>query len=224
VASSVPYTAALRAPIGLHAALRCNRWAGEPLAGHGPDIDKEQHMNEDKSNAKGEARETTTPNVTQDGSLADTVKKHPVGTTVGAAGGLVTGGVLGMAAGPLGMVVGGVAGAVAGALAGAGTGELVDPEAEDQYWAEHYGERPYVQPEMSYADYRPAYRAGVQGYLEHSQQNWDVVEPELRANWDRGRDNSRLTWLEARDAARDAWDRVSGKVERLPGDASADRQ
>jgi hypothetical protein len=121
-------------------------------------------------------------------------------------------------------VVGGVAGAVAGALAGAGTGELIDPEAEDAYWAEHYDKRPYVPGDASYDDYRPAYRAGVQAYVEHSQQNWDAVEPELQASWDQSRDNSCLTWLEARDAARDAWDRVSGKVERLPGDASADRQ
>jgi phage tail tape-measure protein len=184
---------------------------------------KEQRMNEDKPNAKGEAR-TATSTVTQDGSLADTMKKHPVGTTVGGAGGLVAGAVLGTAAGPLGTVVGGIAGAVAGALAGAGTGELIDPEAEDAYWAEHYDERPYVQGNASYDDYRPAYRAGVQAYVEHSQQNWDAVEPELQASWDQSRDNSRLTWLEARDAARDAWERVSGKVERLPGDASADRQ
>jgi hypothetical protein len=179
-------------------------------------------MKEDKPNAKGDSK---TPHVTQDGSFTDTARRHPVGTTVGAAGGLVTGAVLGTAAGPLGTVVGGVAGAVIGALAGGGVGELVDPDAEDAYWAEHYTERPYVGEQARYEDYQPAYRAGVHAYVDHSQQNWDAVEPELRANWDQARDNSRLTWLEARDAARDAWERISGHVERsLPGDASADRQ
>ena len=69
----------------------------------------------------------------------DVKKDHPVGESVGAAGGAVTGMTVGAAVGgPAGAVVGAAVGAVAGGVAGHGVAAAIDPAVEDAYWRENY--------------------------------------------------------------------------------------
>src|SRR5437870_5581583 len=99
---------------------------------------------------------------------------HPVGVGVGTAiGGGVAGGaigsaaaaiagatVAGAAAGPVGAVVGAVAGGIVGAYAGKEVAENTNPTLEDRYWEENYRSRPYIEQDIAYEEYRPAYRYG----------------------------------------------------------------
>jgi hypothetical protein len=173
-------------------------------------------MKEDKPLAKGENRSAGD-------SVRDAVGSHPVGTGVGAVGGMAAGAAIGSAAGPVGTIAGAAVGAVAGALAGGGIAAMVDPAAEDAYWRDNYNTRPYVQPDMSYDDYGPAYRYGVDSYTRNPQRDWDDVENDLGSNWDTTRGESRLAWDDARHATRDGWQRVKDTVERaIPGDSDHD--
>jgi hypothetical protein len=144
---------------------------------------------------------------------------HPIGVGVGtAAGGAAAGMAAGAAAGPVGLVVGAVAGGVVGGLVGKGVAEAIDPTAEDQYWSVNYRNRPYVDANRSYDDYRPAYRYGVESFGRHGGGTWDDAEPELQSGWDAARGECSLTWDQARPAARDAWDRLGTTMQhhRLP--------
>src|SRR6188508_2099662 len=79
---------------------------------------------------------------------------HPVGTGLGAAaGGMAAGAVAGTVAGPVGTLAGAVVGAVVGGLAGKGVAEMIDPTAEEAYWARNYAGQPYYERGYTYADY-----------------------------------------------------------------------
>jgi len=144
---------------------------------------------------------------------------HPVGTGLGAAGGAVAGAALGAVAGPVGAAVGLVAGAVAGGLTGTTMAELLDPTAEDAYWRENYSSRPYVETNVSYPAYAPAYRVGYEGLERYQGRRFEEAEAELERDYEDSRGNSPLTWAQAKQATRDAWHRAERF---LPGDADDD--
>lgn len=152
--------------------------------------------------------------------MADQVKKnHPVGESVGAAGGAVAGMAAGAAiGGPAGAIVGGAVGAVAGGMAGHGVAEAIDPAAEDAYWRDNYRTRPYVRNGAAYDEYRDAYRYGWESRAK-ANSSWNDTEGDLERGWDKARANSRLAWTDAKEAVRDGWHRVERA---LPGDADGD--
>ena len=149
---------------------------------------------------------------------------HPVGTGIGAAaGGLAAGAAVGTMAGPVGTMVGAAIGAVAGGLAGKGVAELIDPTAEEAYWADKYPTRPCYSGDYTYDDYGPAYRYGADSYSKYGTRSWDAAESDLATGWDEAKGKSRLAWDDAKHATRDAWNRVSDTVERaVPGDSDRD--
>lgn len=138
---------------------------------------------------------------------------HPVATGVGAlAGGAAVGAVVGTMAGPLGTAIGAAVGAVVGGLGGHAVGEKLDPTNEHAYWRDNFGQHDHVQDGREFADYDPAYRAGIDAAVRHEGQphTWAELENDLAEDWARYRGDSRLNWEEASPAARAAWDRAKG--------------
>lgn len=135
---------------------------------------------------------------------------HPVGTGVGAAVAGTIGAAVGAPAGPLGAAVGAVVGSVVGGLVGKSTAEAFDPTVEEAYWRDNYSSRPYVDKNLTYEDYQPAYRTGYEGYQRHSTEGktYHEVEPDLQRHYETENRDSRVGWNDARYAAQDAWDRV----------------
>ncbi len=150
--------------------------------------------------------------------MDDDTKKEGAGTGVGAATGAAVGGVAagattgalaGGVTGPVGAAIGAAVGAVAGAVMGH---KAADPDQEDAFWRENHSSRPYIQKDVSYDHYSPAYRAGVDSYSRNPERSFEDVEPELRSNWASTRGRSSLEW-----------DRVSNRAERaIPGDSDGD--
>lgn len=155
--------------------------------------------------------------------MSGVIKKtetHPVGTSVGAAGGAVTGMAIGASiGGPPGAVVGAAVGAVAGGLAGQGVAAAIDPVVEDSYWRSNYSTRPYADAGRTYDDYRDAYRYGWESKQTRATARWEDAEDDLARGWDKAKAKSGLAWADAKDATRDAWHRVE---KALPGDADGD--
>ena len=99
----------------------------------------------------------------------------------------------------------------------------VDPAAEDSYWRQSYGARPYTPAGASYGDFGPAYGYGVKSYTNSPGRSFDDMESGLSQNWNSARGTSSLTWEGAKQAVSDAWHRLSDKIERaLPGDSDDD--
>lgn len=145
---------------------------------------------------------------------------HPVGTGIGAAGAGAVGAAIGGAVGgPVGAAIGIAVGSVVGGLTGKAVGEAIDPTVEDAYWRDNYSSRPYVESDLSYDHYAPAYRTGYEGYGRYSGKTYDEIEPDLYRDYEANRGNSNLSWEKAKHATRDAWN----KVERaIPGDIDKD--
>ncbi len=143
---------------------------------------------------------------------------HPVGVGVGAGGGAAIGAAVGSAAGPVGVVVGAAVGGVMGGLAGKGVGELVNPTAEDEYWAIVHAEQPFARPDLRLEDYQPAYRIGYLGasrFLK-DRRSFDEVESQLASEYAQTKGNSALVWEQAKLPARAAWDRIAGNSPHAP--------
>ena len=149
----------------------------------------------------------------------DTTKHHPVGATVGVAGGAVAGMATGAAlGGPVGAVVGAAVGAVVGGAAGHGVAAAINPTVEDGYWQQNYTSRPYVKAGAPYSDYQDAYRFGWES-VGTGFDSFDAAERDLAAKWQDARGNSQLEWQDAKEAVRDSWHRVERAI---PGDADRD--
>lgn len=146
---------------------------------------------------------------------------HPIGTGVGAAAAGATGAAIGAVGGPVGVAIGAAVGAIAGGLAGKGVAEAVDPTAEDAYWEKYHSTQPYYDTDTDYAEYRPAYRTGYEGFATHSTsgRTFDDLEPDLQRDYETRRGTSRLGWDRAKIAARAAWDRLERAI---PGDSDRD--
>jgi len=143
---------------------------------------------------------------------------HPVGTGLGAvAGGIAAGAAAGTVVGPVGTAIGAAVGAVVGGLAGKGVAEMIDPTAEEAYWAQNYERQPYYERGYTYADYHPGYRTGWEGRARYEGRTFDDVERELQADYERNRGKSRLEWEKNRHAARAAWQRFDPDEEPLQG-------
>lgn len=134
---------------------------------------------------------------------------HPVGVGIGATGGGVTGAAIGAAGGPVGVAVGAAVGAIAGGLAGKAVAESIDPTAEAAYWRENYRNRPYVEKDVEYEVYGPAYRYGWESRARYGGRQFGEVEPELERGWKTAKSEPDLPWDKARQASRDAWERVN---------------
>jgi hypothetical protein len=130
---------------------------------------------------------------------------HPIGTAVGTTGGAVAGAAIGSIVGPAGTAVGSVVGAIVGAAAGHVVGEAVNPTAEETHWRDAYSSEPYFNPDLVFADYAPAFRAGYMYRDAYPDRPWDIAESELKSIWDNNRGTSRLSWDEAREAVLAAW-------------------
>lgn len=144
--------------------------------------------------------------------LTDAPGSHPIGTGIGSLGGAAAGAAAGSLAGPIGTLVGGVVGAIAGAAAGHSAGEAISPTIEEAYWRSAFGKEPYINKNLSFDDYAPAYRAGYMGREEYRDLTWEKAEPHLAAAWEKGKGTSRLQWQQARVASRAAWQRVDRPV------------
>src|ERR1017187_4539823 len=132
---------------------------------------------------------------------------HPVGTGVGATGGAVAGAAIGSVAGPVGTVVGLAAGAVAGGLAGKEVAEKLDPTVEDAYWRTNYSKQKYVEGNVAFATYQPAYRAGYEGHNRYPGKKYQEVEPHPQQAYESSAGAAPLVWDKAKHAPRNAWNR-----------------
>lgn len=134
---------------------------------------------------------------------------HPVGTGVGAAlGGAVTGALAGAVGGPIGAAVGAVAGGVAGGYAGKAVAENIDPTVEIEHWRSEYTNRPYYEESRDFAEYEPAYQAGLNAYDPTNPLAWDERETAAQRFYADKYPDAPLAWDEARLAAEDAYTRV----------------
>lgn len=102
-------------------------------------------------------------------------------------------------------------GAVVGGLPEKAPGRKIDPAAEEAYWQSNYTNRPYVEKSKPYEAYRPAYRAGYEGYVAHDGKRFEEAEEDLQQHYYSNRDKSDLEWDHARHATRDAWERVESQ-------------
>lgn len=103
--------------------------------------------------------------------------------------------------------------------------QVVDTNAEEEYWRQNYSTRPYVTEGTSFTEYKPAYRYGAEAHRRHAGKSFDEAESDLANDWDKFKGTSSLTWENARHAARDAWQKVRDTMERaMPGDSDRDRK
>jgi len=100
-----------------------------------------------------------------------------------------------------------------GGLAGKGGAEMIDPAAEEAYWAQNYTREPYYERGYNYADYHPGYRTGWEARARYAGRPYDEIEHELEAEYNRNRGRSRLGWEKNRHAARAAWERFDAPAE-----------
>ena len=135
---------------------------------------------------------------------------HPVGTGLGAAAaGAATGAAGGAVGGPVGAAIGAVVGGIAGGLAGKAIAEQIDPTVENAYWEQSYKERDYVNKDLEYSTYEPAYRYGWEQRAASEHADFKSAEKDLEAGWNDYRGDADMDWASARPASRDAWDRVT---------------
>lgn len=151
---------------------------------------------------KVEANRNTDP-------LSGEAGSHPIGTGVGAVSTGIAGAVLGgMIGGPIGAVIGTAVYGFIGGVAGKSLAEEINPTVEEQYWKENYSSRSYVDPNIGYEQYGPAYKHGWEARMRHNDKTYDEVEPTLQSDWETSKTEPKLSWEKAKPASRDAWDRL----------------
>ena len=133
-------------------------------------------------------------------------KDHILEAGGGALAGGAAGAALGAAvAGPAGLAVGAVAGGALGAVLGDKAADKADGEDSLGHFEQIHAQMPYYVDGMSWDDYAPAYRYGLQTYAMRAGRDFGQAEAELQAGWARARGASRLEWLQARGAVEHAW-------------------
>lgn len=158
-------------------------------------------------------KEITRQNVTQTAANANRdpisgkTGSHSVGTGIGATGGAVAGAAIGSAAGPVGAAVGLATGAVVGGLTGKAVAEKLDPTVEDAYWKTTYSKQKYVEGNVPFATYQPAYRIGYEGHNRYPGKRYQEVESNLKRDYEKSPGAAVLAWDKSKHAARDAWNR-----------------
>ena len=162
--------------------------------------------------------ESVNPN---DPNVRDPQHAHELGGTLGmTVGGVAAGIITGMAAGaasgsvagPIGVVAGAALGGALGGTIGEDVARGVNPTLEEKFWEENFKTRPYVVTGHTFEAYRPAYRAGIDGFRKNPDQSFESLEPSLRNNWGVQNANSKLEWEQAKSAARDAFTRLADPV------------
>ncbi|MEJ0009664.1 MAG: hypothetical protein WDN72_03535 [Alphaproteobacteria bacterium] len=130
------------------------------------------------------------------------------GVAAGIAAGAATGAAVSGPAAPVGAVIGAAIGGALGGKAGEAIAREINPTVEEQYWQGVFDTRDYVSPDADFETYRPAYRYGIDSYVEYQGRDFSEIEPELRSNWSERRGNSTLEWDDAREATREAYGRL----------------
>ena len=147
-------------------------------------------------------------------------KDHVFGAGAAALTGGAAGGALGMlVGGPAGLVVGAAAGGALGAWAGDKAAEAVDPREDLGRFHQVFHTMPYYIGGMTWTDYEPAYRYGIDTYRDGEHRPFVVAEPGLELGWDAARGPSRLLWSEAREAVDHVWrwyDEARHRTEHVP--------
>jgi hypothetical protein len=94
-------------------------------------------------------------------------------------------------------------------VGGSASSREVDWGAQDAYWRDNYGSRPYAKADRQYQYYQPAYKYGHEAAFLYGGRAWDdEVDHDLERGWDQARGDSSCTWLEVKDAVRDAYERT----------------
>lgn len=133
-------------------------------------------------------------------------KDHVLGAGGAAVGGAAVGAAIGgTLAGTVGLTVGAVAGGAIGAVVGQKLSEATDPRGDLGHFEQIYRTTPYYLSDMTWADYAPAYRYGLDTYATHGGQPFEQAAPLLGPGWSRTRGASRLEWDEAQPAVAHAW-------------------
>ncbi|MEO8359283.1 MAG: hypothetical protein ABI672_04575 [Vicinamibacteria bacterium] len=109
---------------------------------------------------------------------------------------------------PGGAPVSAAFGGVLGGVAGKSAAKSIDAARENTYWARQFKSEPYVERNLKYADYEPAYRFGWESYQRYEGRDFLDLYSELQRDWDAHRADSPLTWEKAKAASQAAWRRV----------------
>jgi hypothetical protein len=133
-------------------------------------------------------------------------KDHILGAGAAAVAGGATGAAIGAAvAGPVGLAVGAAAGGALGAVIGDRAAEARDKRGDLGHFQQIYLDMPYFVDGMTWDDYAPAYRYGLDTWRTHGGRAFADAEAELEAGWGRAGDASRLGWAHARSAVEHSW-------------------
>lgn len=136
-------------------------------------------------------------------------KDHVLGAGGSAlAGGAVGAVVGGLVAGPAGIALGAVAGTAVGAVAGHKLFEAADTRGDLGHFEQIYQTMPYYISEMTWDDYAPAYRFGLDTHATHGGVPIEQGRTALESQWERAKGASRLLWSEAEPAVAHAWNEL----------------
>ena len=136
-----------------------------------------------------------------------TLKKDHVFGAGGSAlaGGAVAGAIGGLLAGVPGFAVGAVAGTALGAVFGHKAAEASDKRGDLGHFQQIYNTMPYFVDGMTWDDYAPAYRLGLDNYVTRGATPIAQARDALEAEWTRARGASRLSWQQAEPAIAHVW-------------------
>lgn len=133
-------------------------------------------------------------------------KEHVAGTgSAAVAGGTAGAAIGGLVAGPFGLAVGAAAGTAMGAIAGHRAAAAVTADEDLEHFEDLFESMPYYVREMTWADYAPAYRYGLQTHRMFGDRPIEESEVDLEPGWSREKGASRLLWSEAQHPAAHAW-------------------
>ncbi len=133
-------------------------------------------------------------------------KDHILSTGSATLGGGVLGATIGaLVGGTPGLTLGAVAGGALGAVVGHRLSEAADPRGDLGHFQQVFRTTPYYVKDMTWDDYMPAYRYGLDTYATHGGQPFGQAEPMLAQDWPRAQGVSRLSWEQAQPAVAHAW-------------------
>lgn len=133
-------------------------------------------------------------------------KDHILSTGGATLGGGAIGAVIGaVIGGTPGLTLGAVAGGAAGAIIGQKLSEAADPRGDLGHFQQVFRTTPYYVDGMTWDDYAPAYRYGLESYATHGGQPLESAAPMLAQDWPRMQGASRLSWAQALPAVAHAW-------------------
>lgn len=111
-----------------------------------------------------------------------------------------------------GAMLGATRGAIKGGLAGLEQPEQSGEMFDENYWRESFGVLPYVDPDVLFSQYRPAFQFGWQQAVRNAGTSFDEIEEAMAQAWEQMRGNADLSWKQAKDAVRDAFERTAASL------------